>query len=159
MVHPPGHRAQGTGHRAQGTGHRALGTDFGFAARNSPGTVNLAVLATCDASSTVDEPQSAPKAIYHSYLSESRGGPGPTWLSEGGWAGGGGGKNRVRGRRPAKMQPAGAPQAREGAHRCDRRAFALGGRAGERPWPRAQPAGGGRTRRRVRRPEALRRRG
>ena len=29
---------------------------------------------------------------FHSYLSESRGGPGPTWFSEGGWAGGGGGE-------------------------------------------------------------------
>jgi hypothetical protein len=65
----------------------------------------LGVLRTKRASSTVDNPQSASKAIYHSYLSESRGGPGPTWLSEGGWAGGG---NRVRGRWPARMQPAGA---------------------------------------------------
>ena len=61
------------------------------------------VLATRGASSTVDAPQSASKAIYHSYLSESRGGLGPTWLSEGGWAGGGGGKNRVRRRPPARI--------------------------------------------------------
>jgi len=40
--------------------------------------------------STVGTQQSASDAIYHSYLSESRGGPGPTWLSEGGWVGGGG---------------------------------------------------------------------
>jgi len=51
-----------------------------------------AVLVTRSVSSTVDTPQSASKAIYHSYLSESRGGRSPTWLSEGGWAGGGGGK-------------------------------------------------------------------
>jgi len=55
------------------------------------------VLATLSGSSTVDAPQSASKALYHSYLSESRGGPGPTWLSEGGWAGGGGGKIEVEG--------------------------------------------------------------
>jgi len=51
-----------------------------------PGTRDLAVLATRSASSTVDTPQSASNAIYHSYLSESRGGRSPTWLSEGGWA-------------------------------------------------------------------------
>jgi hypothetical protein len=61
------------------------------------GTVGLAVLATRSASSTVDTPQSASNAIFHSYLSESRGGPGPTWLSEGGWAGGGGGTETVEG--------------------------------------------------------------
>jgi hypothetical protein len=43
------------------------------------------VLATRNSSSTVDTPQSASKAIYHSYPSESRGGRSPTWLSEGGW--------------------------------------------------------------------------
>jgi hypothetical protein len=59
---------------------------------HSPGTRNLTVLVMRSASSTVDIPQSASNAIFHSYLSESRGGPGPTWLSEGGWAGGGGGK-------------------------------------------------------------------
>ncbi len=42
-----------------------------------------AVLVTCSVSSTVDTSQSASPAIFHSYLSESRGGPGPTWLSEG----------------------------------------------------------------------------
>ena len=50
-------------------------------------TENPAVLATQNSSSTVDEPQSAPKASIHSYLSESRGGHGPTWLSEGGRVG------------------------------------------------------------------------
>ena len=39
---------------------------------------NPAVVATQHVYSTVDTPQSASKAIYHSYLSESRGGPGPT---------------------------------------------------------------------------------
>jgi len=33
----------------------------------------------------------------HSLPSERRGGPGPTWLSEGGWAGGGGGKMEADG--------------------------------------------------------------
>ena len=63
------------------------------------------MLATQSASSTVDEPQSAVKAINHSYLSESRGGPGPTWLSEGGWAGGGGGKLALEGVRAPKFSP------------------------------------------------------
>jgi hypothetical protein len=64
----------------------------------------------------------------HSLPSESRGGPGPTWLSEGGWAGGGGGKG-VRGRPSARIQPAGAPQARSVGGWRDRRALALGGHA------------------------------
>ena len=63
-------------------------SNFEFAARHSPDTVGLTVLATRTASSTVNEPQSASKAIYHSLPSESRGGQSPTWLSEGGWAGG-----------------------------------------------------------------------
>ena len=80
------------------------------------------MLATYIASSTVDESQSASKAIYHSYLSERRGGPGPTWLSEGGWAGGGGGK----------MEADGVP-----SHKCSpparqRRARALTGGTEER---------------------------
>ena len=65
--------------------------------RHSPGTRDPTVLATRSVSSTVDAPQSASKATYHSYLSERRGGPGPTWLSEGGWAGGGGGKKEADG--------------------------------------------------------------
>ena len=44
----------------------------------------------------------------------------------GGW----GRKNRVRGRRPARMQPAGAPQARSGRGRRLRRELALGGDVG-----------------------------
>jgi len=42
------------------------------------------------------------------------------------------------------MQPAGAPKAREGARRRDRGALAFRGPAGERPWPWALPAAGGR---------------
>ena len=63
------------------------------------------MLATRGASSTVDEPQSAAKAIYHSYLSESRSGPGATWLSEGGWAGGGGGEKEFEGVPPLECSP------------------------------------------------------
>jgi len=60
-------------------------SNFEFAARHSPDTVDLAVLARRTASSTVNEPQSASNQQYkHSYLSESRGGQSPTWLSEGG---------------------------------------------------------------------------
>ena len=44
------------------------------------------MLATRSASSTVDARQSASKAIYHSYLSESFAGRSPSELSEGGWA-------------------------------------------------------------------------
>jgi len=115
--------------------------------RNSPGTGNLAVLATQGVNSTVDTPQSSSnQQLKHSYLSESRGGPGPTWLSEGGWAGGGGGENRGRRRRPARMQPAGAPQAREGAHRRDRGTLAFRGHDCERPWPRAKTVAAGEDR-------------
>jgi hypothetical protein len=79
------------------------------ATRRTAGTVRYpTVIVTRGLSSTVGAPQSVSKAIFHSYLSESLGGPGPTWLSEGGWAGGGGGKNEVRARRLARMQPAGA---------------------------------------------------
>ena len=84
------------------------------------------MVATRSAPSTVDESQSASKAIYHSYPSESRGGPGPTWLSEGGWAVGGGGKKEVEGvllpecsppaRRLVRAKPEGRNlKAREGA--------------------------------------------
>ena len=103
------------------------------------------MLATPTASSTVDTPQSASNAIYHSYPSESRGGPGPTWLSEGGWAGGGGGKKEFEGVGPLE----GSPSARR------RRAALEDGGTDERlrsegtpsenAWPRAQPADGGRS--------------
>ena len=56
----------------------------------SSGMVYLEVLVTRRASSTVDILKSASKAIYHSYLSESLAGRSPSWLSEGGRAGGGG---------------------------------------------------------------------
>ena len=88
------------------------------------------VVAIRSASSTVDPSQSASNAIYHSYLSESLAGRSPSWLSEGGWAGGGGGKNGVRGRPSARMQPAGAPKARSGRGRRHRRELALGGSVG-----------------------------
>jgi len=55
--------------------------------------------------STVDEPQLASDAIYHSYPSESRGGRSPTWLSEGGWVGGGGGEIEVEGGGPLECSP------------------------------------------------------
>jgi hypothetical protein len=43
------------------------------------------VVETWSVHSTVDKPQSASnQQLKHSYLSESRDGPGPTWLSEGG---------------------------------------------------------------------------
>ncbi len=42
------------------------------------------------------------------------------------------------------MRPAGAPKAREGARRWDRGTLAFRGPIGERPWPRALPADGGR---------------
>ncbi len=59
-------------------------------APNFLGKRGQAVFATRSFSSTVDETQSASnQQLKHSYLSESRGGPGPTWLSEGGWAAGG----------------------------------------------------------------------
>ena len=54
--------------------------------RHSRGTGDLAVFATRGSSSTVDIPQSASNAIFHSYLSESLVGRSPSWLSEGGWA-------------------------------------------------------------------------
>jgi len=102
-----------------------------------------AVFATHRAPSTVDESQSASNAIYHSYPSEGRGGPGPTWLSEGGWAGGGGGKKEFEGVGPLE----GSPPARR------RRAALEDGGTDERlrsegtpsenAWPRAQPADGG----------------
>jgi len=44
----------------------------------------LDLLASWDSSGTVDELQSASKAIYHSSLSESLAGRSPSWLSEGG---------------------------------------------------------------------------
>jgi len=83
-------------------------SDFGYAVPNlhpPPGALgrraavaegfiagDQTVLVTRSASSTVGTLQSTSTAIFHSYLSESRGGRSPTWLSEGGWAGGGGGK-------------------------------------------------------------------
>ena len=66
-------------------GPRREGRIWQFA-RHSPGTRDLTVVATRGASSTVDAPQSASNAIYHSYPSERRGGRSPTWLSEGGRA-------------------------------------------------------------------------
>jgi hypothetical protein len=69
----------------------------------APGKPVTAVLASQSTPSTVDAPQSVSNAIYHSYLSERRGGRSPTWLSEGGRAGGGGGKKGVRGRPPARI--------------------------------------------------------
>ena len=62
----------------------------GEAATLTPGpekvtdTRNPTVVVTHGVNSTIDKFQSASNAIFHSYLSESRGGPGPTWLSEGG---------------------------------------------------------------------------
>jgi len=74
-------------------------------ARHSSGMGNLGVLVTHSASSTVDAPQSASNAIYHSYSSERRGGRSPTWLSEGGWAGGGGGEKEFEGVPPLECSP------------------------------------------------------
>jgi len=91
-------------------------------------TRNPTVVVTHGVNSTVDKFQSASKAIYHSYLSESRGGRTPDVAFRGRVGGGWGREIGVRGRRPARMQPAGAPKARSGRGRCDRRALALGGR-------------------------------
>jgi len=108
------------GHLVRACAHRPT--------RNYPGTRNLVVLATRSSSSTVDEPQSAAKAIYHSYLSESRGGPGPTWLSEGGWAGGGGGEKALDGVRAPEC----SPPARQ--RRVHRRCLASRFAANRRAW-------------------------
>jgi hypothetical protein len=80
------------------SGERAFGAPTMGSENAQPfaGTGNQVFFATQSVSSTVDEPQSASKAIYHSLPSESRGGPGPTWLSEGGWAGGGGIRANLR---------------------------------------------------------------
>ncbi len=110
----------------------------------------LTVLVTRNDSSTVDAPQSASNAIFHSLPSESRGGRSPTWLSEGGWAGGGGGKKGGRRRPPARMQPAGAPQARSVGGWRDRRALALGGQAFRERVAAGEVRGGGRARARAR---------
>jgi len=110
-------------------------------ARHSPGTGNLTVLATRDASSTVDTLQSASNAIYHSYLSERLGGRSPTWLSEGGWAGGGGGKRSSKASRRsnvARRRAKGAQRVRSSA--TDER-LRLEGAATEAAWPRSRDRG------------------
>ena len=50
----------------------------------------------------------------HSLPSEGRAGRSPSWLSEGWWTWGGGGKNGVRRRATARMQPAGTPPGARG---------------------------------------------
>jgi len=110
-------------------------------ARHSPGTGNLTVLATRDASSTVDTLQSTSNAIYHSYLSERLGGRSPTWLSEGGWAGGGGGKRSSKASRRsnvARRRAKGAQRARSNA--TDESLLSEGASA-EAAWPRSNDRG------------------
>ena len=113
-----------------------------------PGTRNLVVLAT-RSKPAPSTPQSASKAIDHSYLSESRGGPGPTWLFEGGWAGGGGGELEADGLPSHECSPP-ARQRRAALEDggTDER-LRSEGTLSENAWPRSKIVAGGRTQRRV----------
>ena len=120
--------------------------------QDSSGMGNLALLATRSASSTVDKPQSATKAIFHSYLSESLAGRSPSWLSEGGWAGGGGGELEFESDPPLRFSP---PSRRRRVAISDGgtdERLCSEGTPSEIAWPRALPADGGRTRRKKRPP-------
>ena len=77
----------------------------------------------------------------HSYLSESRGGPGPTWLSEGGREGGGGGKIEDEGVGPPECSPPARQRRAAGEVERGRRALALGGRGGRGRVPAVKDRG------------------
>ncbi len=65
-------------------------------------------------------------------------------VSEGGWAGGGGG-TLIERTSTATLKPAGAPKARSGRRPKVRREPPLGAPEVEDAWPRALPAAGGRS--------------
>ena len=74
-------------------------------AQHSPDTRDLDVPATRIASSTADTPQSATKTIYHSYLSERRGGRSPRGFPRAGGRGVGAGKKEFEGVPPLECSP------------------------------------------------------
>ena len=112
------------------------------------------MLATRISSSTVDTPQSASKAIYHSYPSESLAGRSPSWLSEGGWAGSGGGKMEADSVSPLEgSPPARLRRAADEAAGSDESLLSEE-TAAEVAWPRSTTADGGRARRKKWPPEA-----
>ena len=82
---------------------------------------------------------------FHSYLSESRGGPGPTWLSEGGWAGGGGGKTEFEGVPPLECSPPARQRRAAGEADGSDESLLSEETLAEAAWPLAQPADGGRA--------------
>jgi len=96
---------------------------------HSPGTRNPTAVATRSASSTVDTPQSAAMTYSLPPLGKSRRAR-PVVAFRGRVGGGWGREKEVRGRPPARVQPAGAPKARSGADPWDRRTLAFGGAMG-----------------------------